>query len=156
MPLKLFAAYVYYDGERAYEKYENRDAGEIVANVTRAESVTRLFAGEGSLNGVPVHVEARASAVHIAVSVVADGMAYPDPKEFYPESDGLWYEPWLVDENGMPMNLEENEVHVDSISADFSGNGHVPERLRLGVAVVGEGEWEGAAMGEPIMLTPVE
>ncbi len=157
MPLKLFAAYVYYDGERVYEEYENRDAGEIVATVTRAESVTRVFSGEGSCNGVPVRVEARASAVHIAVSVVADGEAFPDPKTLYPESDDLWYEPWLEDENGMPMNLEESDVHVDHISAGFSGSGRLPERLRLMIDIVGEGEWDGAAQKvEPILLTPVE
>ena len=157
MPLKLFTAYVYFDGERAYEKYENQDAGEIVATVTRTESVTRRFAGEGSCNGVPVHMEAQASALHAAVSVVADGEAFPDPKALYPESSDLWYEPYLEDENGIQMNVEKIDVQIDHISAEFSGNGHVPEQLRLAIGIVGEGDWDGAAERlEPIVLTPVE
>ena len=157
MLLKLFTARFYYDGERAYAEYENRDAGEIVATVARTESVTRRFVGEGSINGVSVRVEARASAVHATVSVVAEGKAFPDPKELYPESDGLWYEPLLVDENDLPMNLEDYEVHADSAAASFTGNGRLPEQLRLFIGLAGEGDWwnENMEKPAPILLTPV-
>ncbi len=157
MPLKLFTAYVYYDGERTYEEYENRDAGEITATVTRTESVTRRFVGEGSCNGVPVRVEARASAVHVALSVAADGEAFPDPKALYPESNDVWYEPWLEDENGMPMNPEEIDVHADGMTAGFTGSGRLPERLRLMIDIAREGDWDGIAVtSDPVILTPVE
>ena len=119
--------------------------------------MTRRFTGEGSINGVPVRVEAQASAVHATVSVVAEGKAYPDPKELSLESDGLWYEPLLVDENDLPMNLDEFEVNAESVSAGFTGNGRLPEQLRLFIGLAGEGDWwnENMEKPAPILLTPV-
>ena len=128
--------YEWIDGE-THSSYSTdpRQIGEAVATVKRSDGETHRYAGEGSYNGVPVRVEATASAVHASLEIKADGEAFPDPKAIYPDADDLWYEMELVDENGMLLRNDRSGYERDMMIGKFIGNGHVPEQLWLTIGI---------------------
>ena len=150
--------YEWIDGE-THSSYSTdpQQIGEAVATVKRSDGETRRYAGEGICNGVPVHVTATASAVHASLEIHADGEAFPELKALYPEADDLRYVPELTDESGTALQTEKSDCYDDMILGEFTGNGHVPEQLRLTIGMDREGEWDDASeRPEPIILKPVE
>ena len=152
--------YEWLDGE-THTSYSShpQQIGEAVATVKRTDGETRRYAGEGSYNGAPVRVTATASAVHASLEIHADGGALPDLNALSRAADGLWlwYDLELEDENGTTLSMDKSGFESERVLGEFTGNGHVPEQLRLTIGIDGEGEWGGMPeRSEPIILTPVE
>ena len=150
--------YEWIDGE-AHTSYgsDPEQIGEAVATVKRSDGETRRYSGDGTYNGVPVHVTATASAVHASLEIHADGEALPDPKALCPEADDPWYDLALADEQGAALQTDRSAWYRGVIYGEFNGNGHVPERLRLTVTIEGAGDGAAAATeAVPIVLTPEE
>jgi len=128
--------------------------GEAVATVKRTPAETRTYAGEGTYNGVPVHVEATVTSVRATVEITAMGEAFPDPYAVYCE-DGvrggeyIRYDFRLEDEKGTVLQVREISMEGNGMALTCFGDGRLPERLRLTIGVEGEEE-----TGEPIALTP--
>ncbi len=110
--------------------------GEAVATVKRSTAETRRFTGEGSCNGVPVHVEAAASAVRAEVRLTSQGAALADPCIVHEHPDGgaeieLRYDFTLTDETGAILRWDGQWVGGDRLSEsaaqlDFEGVGRLP------------------------------
>ena len=151
--------YEWIDSE-TYTSYSTdpQQIGEAVATVRRSDGETRRYMGEGSYNGMPVPVTATVSVVHASLEIRSDGEALPDLKVLCPEADNLlWYDLALEDENGTTLLMDRSGYDSNWILGEFSGNGHVPEQLRLTIGIGGEGDRDGAPeRSEPIILTPVE
>lgn len=134
--------------------------GEAVATVKRTPTETRTYAGEGTYNGVPVHVEATVSAVRAEVRLAAQGAALADPCIVHEHPDGgaeieLRYDFTLTDETGASLRWDGRWVGGDRLSESaarlgFEGVGRLPERLSLCII---DKETDGVAR---IALTPEE
>ena len=153
--------YEWFDGE-THTSYSSlpEQIGEAVATAKRAGAEIRRYAGEGSCNGVPVRVEATVSAIHGELEITADGDAFPDLAEGRDNAGSdLWYSMELEDENGAALNCERVLWSPGCLLASFTGNGHVPQRLKLRIAVEGESDADARAANvraEPIELTRAE
>ena len=118
--------------------------GEAVATVKRSSSETRHFAGQGSLNGVPVQVEATVSAVRAEVRITFEGKVLADPCIVHEHPDGgaeveLRYDFSLTDETGEELCWDGRWVGDDRLSEDaarltFEGAARLPERLELRIS----------------------
>ena len=134
--------------------------GEAVATVKRTPAEARRFTGEGSCNGVPVHVEATVSAVRAEVRLTSQGAALADPCIVHEHPDGgaeieLRYDFTLTDETGASLRWDGQWVGGDKLSEsaarlDFEGVGRLPERLSLCIT---DKEGDGVTR---IALTPEE
>lgn len=146
--------YEWIDGE-THTSYASapEQIGEAVATVKRTPAETRTYAGEGTYNGVPVHVEATVTSVRVTVEITAMGEAFPDPYAVYCE-DGvrggeyIRYDFRLEDEKGTALRVREISMEGNGMALTCFGDGRLPERLRLTIGVEGEEE-----TGEPIALT---
>ena len=152
--------YEWLDGEThtSYSSHPEQ-IGEAVATVKRSDGETRRYEGDGSYNGVPVHVTAMASAVHASLEIRAEGGVFSDLNALCHEADGLWlwYDLELEDENGATLMMDKSGYESNRVLGEFTGNGHVPGQLRLTIGVDGEREWDDAPeRSEPIILTQVE
>ena len=146
----------YTDYHRAPERI-----GEAVATVKRSSAETRLYTGEGDYHGVPVHVEATATAVRAEVRLTSEGAALADPCIVHEHPDGgaeieLRYDFILTDENGALLRWDGQWVG-DGISESaakltFEGVGKLPEELRLYIMKDGEERAEA----DSILLKPAD
>ena len=153
--------YEWIDGE-THTSYASapEQIGEAVATVKRTPVETRAYAGEGSYNGVPVHIEATASAVRAEVRLVSQGAALADPCIAHEHPDGgaeieLRYDFTLTDETGATLRWDGEWVGGDRFSESaarltFEGVGRLPERLNLCII---DKETDGVTQ---IALTPKE
>ena len=134
--------YEWIDG-KTYTSYATgpEQIGEAVATVKRSDIETRRFAGKGSLNGVPVQVEATVSALRAEVRITSDGKALADPVIVYEHPDGggeaeLRYDFSLTDETGAELMWDGHWVGDDRFTESaarltFEGVARLPERLEL-------------------------
>lgn len=153
--------YEWFDGETHTDYASGPEPiGEAVATVKRSTAEARRFTGEGSCNGVPVHVEATVSAVRAEVRLAAQGAALADPCIVHEHPDGgaeieLRYDFTLTDETGASLRWDGRWVGGDRLSESaarlgFEGVGRLPERLSLCII---DKETDGVAR---ITLTPEE
>lgn len=137
--------YEWIDG-KTYTSYASapEQIGEAVATVKRSDIETRRFAGEGSLNGVPVKAEATVTALRAEVRITSDGKALADPVIVHEHPDGggegeLRYDFSLKDETGAELMWDGHWVGDDQLTESaarltFEGVARLPERLELCVS----------------------
>ena len=161
IPFRLYTSWYYFDGEKYYTKYAQEPLAELTATVKRAEAVTRNYAWEGELDGVPAKVEAQVSAVHAYLRIeMANGML-PDPATLVPEDaailDDIWVRYALFDESGREFRISSSGEAEGVTEIEYEGIGCVPDALTLTISVDGEGEWDAdqyVMPGTPIVLKP--
>ena len=144
--------FLYFDGKDCYMlPSESQDAGAMTATVRRADAKTRHFEGEGTYNGIKVHVEADASAVHAQITISAD------TDVFFPLHEDSWYELAVRDAQGNTLRMTEGgDIDTRTIQAALEGTGVLPNGLSVYILVASEGEWDEAAaiaLTTPIQLT---
>ena len=144
--------YTWFDGQNYYNLIEREQDGTITASVNRTEVQTVRYAGEGSYNGIPVHLSAEGSLVSASLTITADGDAFP---RF--EDNDIWYDVYMLDENGRSLFCTELQHLPNVLQTRHMGTGRLPEQLSVYILVCREGEGEIEEMMEdmePIVLTP--
>ena len=153
MKFAMSTMYRWYDGADFYQSSTQRDLGELSAVANRADTQTRIYAGAGSYNGVPVRLRAEVSAVHAALSIAAEGEVF----QKFEDSD-TWYDVCLEDERGERLIGRGFDIRPDAMEIKYDGVGKLPEQLNAYIMVCDEesectdAEWVEAA--EQIALTP--
>lgn len=160
LPIKLYTSWLYFDGEKYYTKYAQEPVAELTATVNRTEAVTQSYCWEGDLNGVRVSARARVSPVHASIRIQAEGGAFPDPVEIWPdaaEADNARYSFVLTDSRSMEYRFIGVARDEGELEVEFDGLGSLPDTLTLTVRVNGEGEWnaeEHILPASPMTLKP--
>ena len=153
MRIGMSVVYTWFDGEEWYRSIEQRDVGELRTVANRADAQTKVYTGEGSYNGIPVHLRAEVSAVHAALAISAEGEAFPK----FEDAD-TWYDVCLVDEQGVRLCARGIDNETNALNVQYEGTGKIPLELRAYIVVCEEeSEWTFAELmnaTEPILLTP--
>ena len=153
MRIAMSIVYTWFDGEELYRSSEQRDLGELTTAANRVDAQTKVYAGDGSYNGIPVHLRAEVSAVHATLAISAEGDAFPRFKD-----NDRWYDVCLFGDQGEWFRTRVLDNRTHALSVKYEGTGKLPEELNAYIIVCDESNaWTFAERMEgvePILLTP--
>ena len=153
MGIAMSTVYTWFDGEELYQSWEQRELGELTTVANRADAQTKVYTGDGSYNGIPVHLRAEVSAVHATLTISAEGDAFPQ----FEDSD-KWYDVCLVGDQGEWFRTRVVDNRTHALNVKHEGTGKLPAELSAYIVVCDESSaWtfaERMEAAEPILLTP--
>ncbi|MDO4865487.1 MAG: hypothetical protein Q4C10_02945 [Clostridia bacterium] len=134
--LQLQTSHFYTENGIVYQDNEARELGALEVKVRRIAGVTARYAGTGEFGGAAIEAQARVSLVSASLEVAA-------PEDAFDAVQGKSLFVVLADgETGECFLNGSGIVRDGAIAYDYSGIGHVPERLALYLVTDAGNMWE--------------
>ncbi len=134
--MQLQTSHFYTENGIVYQDNEARELDGLAVKVLRTAGTTARYAGTGEFGGATFEAEARVSLVtaSLEITAVEDAFAADKGKRLFAVlADG---------ETGECFSSGSGIVWDNTISYDYSGIGHVPERLALYLVTDAGDMWE--------------
>lgn len=134
--MQLQTSHFYTENGIVYQDNETRELDGLEVKVLRTAGTTARYAGTGEFGGAAFEAEARVSLVtaSLEITAVEDAFAADKGKRLFAVlADG---------ETGECFSSGSGIVWDNTISYDYSGIGHVPERLALYLVTDAGDMWE--------------